>query len=65
MNSGSVLALRPSDNLFRTRELLDFEEDFVEKDPTGRYIRVCMHFYVFVAIIYILLLILLVIIYFD
>ncbi|CAL5195924.1 unnamed protein product [Lathyrus oleraceus] len=39
MNSGSVLALHPTDNVFRTRELLDFEEDFVEKDPTGRYIR--------------------------
>ncbi|XP_024627902.1 probable serine/threonine-protein kinase WNK10 isoform X2 [Medicago truncatula] len=37
MNSGPVLALHPSDNIFRTREPLDFEEDFVEKDPTGRY----------------------------
>lgn len=42
MNSGPVLALHPSDNIFRTREPLDFEEDFVEKDPTGRYVRVCM-----------------------
>jgi hypothetical protein len=35
--------LHPSDNVFRTRESPDFEEDFVEKDPTGRYIRVCMY----------------------
>jgi hypothetical protein len=35
--------LHPSDNAFRTRDSPDFEEDFVEKDPTGRYIRVCMH----------------------
>ncbi|KAL5062453.1 hypothetical protein RYX36_024190 [Vicia faba] len=39
MNSGSVLALHPTYNVFRARELLDFEEDFVEKDPSGRYIR--------------------------
>ncbi|CAJ2649627.1 unnamed protein product [Trifolium pratense] len=39
MISGSVIALHPSENVFRTRELPDFEEDFVEKDPTGRYIR--------------------------
>ncbi|CAJ2663072.1 unnamed protein product [Trifolium pratense] len=39
MISGSVLALHPSDNVFRRRESHDFEEDFVEKDPTGRYIR--------------------------
>ncbi|KAJ1378695.1 Serine/threonine-protein kinase, active site [Sesbania bispinosa] len=37
MNSGAVLALHPLDNVFRTREPPDFEEDFVEKDPTGRY----------------------------
>ncbi|XP_004510644.1 probable serine/threonine-protein kinase WNK10 isoform X1 [Cicer arietinum] len=39
MNSGAVLALHPADNVFRTREPPDFEEDFVEKDPTGRYVR--------------------------
>lgn len=39
MNSGPVLALHPSDNIFRTREPLDFEEDFVEKDPTGRTMK--------------------------
>ncbi|GAU47190.1 hypothetical protein TSUD_350550 [Trifolium subterraneum] len=37
MISDSVLALHSSDNVFRTSP--DFEEDFVEKDPTGRYIR--------------------------
>jgi len=40
MNSGAVLALPPVSNVFRTREPHDFEDDFVEKDPTGRYIRV-------------------------
>ncbi|KAH1085547.1 hypothetical protein AAZX31_07G052000 [Glycine max] len=39
MNSGAVLALPPVSNVFRTREPHDFEDDFVEKDPTGRYIR--------------------------
>ncbi|KAJ1398683.1 putative serine/threonine-protein kinase [Sesbania bispinosa] len=38
MNSGAVLALHPLDNVFRTRDPPDFE-DFVEKDPTGRYLR--------------------------
>lgn len=42
MNYGAVLALPPVDNVFRTRESHDFEEDFVERDPTGRYIRVCI-----------------------
>ncbi|KAG4950890.1 hypothetical protein JHK85_044757 [Glycine max] len=37
MNSGAVLALPPVSNVFRTREPHDFEDDFVEKDPTGRY----------------------------
>ncbi|XP_027334840.1 probable serine/threonine-protein kinase WNK10 [Abrus precatorius] len=39
MNSGAVLALPPVSNVFDTRESLDFEDDFVEKDPTGRYLR--------------------------
>ena len=39
MNSGSVLALHSADHVFRAREHHDFEEDFVEKDPTGRYLR--------------------------
>ena len=42
-NSGAVLALTPVSNVFKTREPPDFEEDFVEKDPTGRYLRVCMY----------------------
>lgn len=39
MNSGIMLALPPMSNVFKTKEPRDFEEDFVEKDPTGRYIR--------------------------
>ncbi|KAJ1414734.1 Serine/threonine-protein kinase, active site [Sesbania bispinosa] len=35
MDSGAVLAL-PVNNEFKTREPPDFEDDFVEKDPTGR-----------------------------
>ncbi|MED6181345.1 Serine/threonine-protein kinase wnk3 [Stylosanthes scabra] len=38
MDSDSVLAL-PESNGFKTRDTQDFEEDFVEKDPTGRYLR--------------------------
>ncbi|MED6183047.1 hypothetical protein PIB30_034367 [Stylosanthes scabra] len=38
-NSGGVLALPPVNNVFKTRVPHDFEEDFVEKDPTGRYLR--------------------------
>ncbi|TKY64109.1 serine/threonine-protein kinase WNK4 [Spatholobus suberectus] len=39
MNCGDVLALPPVRNVFKTREPHDFEDDFEEKDPTGRYIR--------------------------
>nr|KYP54663.1 putative serine/threonine-protein kinase WNK4 [Cajanus cajan] len=39
MNSGIMLALPPMSNVFKTKEPRDFEEDFAEKDPTGRYIR--------------------------
>ncbi|MED6122954.1 hypothetical protein PIB30_044773 [Stylosanthes scabra] len=38
-SSGGVLALPPVNNVFKTRVPHDFEEDFVEKDPTGRYLR--------------------------
>ncbi|XP_057721343.1 probable serine/threonine-protein kinase WNK10 isoform X1 [Arachis stenosperma] len=38
MDSDSVLAL-PKSNGFKSRDSHDFEEDFVEKDPTGRYLR--------------------------
>ncbi|CAJ1950462.1 unnamed protein product [Sphenostylis stenocarpa] len=39
MNSGAVLTLPPVSNVFTTREPQDIEDEFVEKDPTGRYIR--------------------------
>ncbi|ESW07272.1 hypothetical protein PHAVU_010G115800 [Phaseolus vulgaris] len=39
MNSGAVLVLPPVGNVFGTREPQDFEDEFAEKDPTGRYIR--------------------------
>ncbi|KAL1329258.1 hypothetical protein HN51_046388 [Arachis hypogaea] len=38
-SSGGVLALSPANNVFNTRVPHDFEEDFTEKDPTGRYLR--------------------------
>ncbi|MED6163021.1 hypothetical protein PIB30_076065 [Stylosanthes scabra] len=38
MDSDSVLAL-PESSGFKTRDTQDFEEDFVEKDPSGRYLR--------------------------
>ncbi|XP_047174029.1 probable serine/threonine-protein kinase WNK10 isoform X1 [Vigna umbellata] len=39
MNSGAVLTLPPVCNAFGTREPQDFEDEFAEKDPTGRYTR--------------------------
>ncbi|KAE9615352.1 hypothetical protein Lal_00048098 [Lupinus albus] len=39
MDSGTVLALLSEGNECQTRDPHDFEEDFVEKDPTGRYLR--------------------------
>ncbi|KAL2336232.1 hypothetical protein Fmac_010678 [Flemingia macrophylla] len=39
MNPCVVLALPPVNNVFKSKGPHDFEEDFVEKDPTGRYIR--------------------------
>ncbi|XP_014524139.1 probable serine/threonine-protein kinase WNK10 isoform X2 [Vigna radiata var. radiata] len=39
MNSGAILTLPPVCNAFGTREPQDFEDEFAEKDPTGRYTR--------------------------